>query len=75
MFKDSGKKGIFNGKYTVTYALTLDKYRDDNIKALHDFVFLDDKIAAENGEAATEGTDEAATTGETTPTPVSAPAA
>ena len=66
MFKDSGKKGIFNGKYTVTYALTLDKYRDDNIKALHDFVFLDDKIAAENG---------AATTGETTPTPVSAPAA
>lgn len=72
MFKDSGKKGIFNGKYTVTYALTLDKYRDDNIKALHDFVFLDDKIAAEN-EGAAGSTDTAAPEGETTPTPVSAP--
>lgn len=72
-FKDSGMKGTFNGKYNVKYAIMMDKYLQDNIKALHDFVFLDDKIAAENGEAATEGTDTAEANGETTPTPVSAP--
>ena len=70
-FKDSGKKGIFNGKYTVTYALLLDKYRDDNIQALHEFVFATgEDETAENGENAE--TDNTATP---VATPTAAPAA
>ena len=63
-FKDSSKKGIFNGKYTVTYALVLDKYLEDNIKALHEFVFLDGQE-----EAATDASAEAGAT------PVASPSA
>ncbi|MBR4344829.1 MAG: LCP family protein [Lachnospiraceae bacterium] len=41
LFKDSGKKGKFNGKYNVTYAILIDDKKEENIKALHEFVFLD----------------------------------
>ena len=49
-FKDSGKKGTFNGKYNVTYAIMLDNYLEDNIKALHEFVFLDGQEISASGE-------------------------
>lgn len=71
-FKDSGKKGIFNGKYNVTYALTLDKYLDENIKLFHEFVFLDGQE-----EVADEGQTASTSAGELTPvaTPSASPAA
>lgn len=42
-FKDSGKKGINNGKKNVTYALVIDDFLEINTKLLHEFVFLDGK--------------------------------
>lgn len=53
LFYDSGKSGVFNGKYNVTYALVIDKYRDENIKAFHKFLFLDsdEETETENKEA------------------------
>ena len=38
-FRDSGKKGKFNGKINITYALDLDGYWDENLNAFHEFVF------------------------------------
>lgn len=45
LFRDSGKKGVFNGKYNVTYALVIDDYREENIKKFHKFLFLDEEEA------------------------------
>jgi len=42
LFRDSGKKGKNNGKYNVTYAIVMDGYEEENIKKLHEFIFLDD---------------------------------
>ena len=42
LFVDMGKKGIWNGYNKITYAISLDGYRDANIKKLHEFVFLDE---------------------------------
>lgn len=53
LFVDSGKKGIFNGKYNVTYTLVIDNYREQNIKKFHEFLFLD---SDEVTEAATTET-------------------
>ena len=59
-FKDTGKKGKFNGKINITYALSLDGYWEDNLKAFHEFVFLDgqeeENAEVENGTGATGGT-------------------
>lgn len=41
-FYDSGKEGIFNGKKNITYTLVMDGHLEDNIKALHKFIFLDE---------------------------------
>ncbi len=41
-FKDSGETGIFNGTKTVTYTLVIDDYIEENIKAFHKFLFLDE---------------------------------
>jgi len=54
LFRDSGKKGVFNGKYNVTYTLVLDGYREQNIKKFHEFLFLDspeDSAAADSAAA------------------------
>lgn len=51
LFVDSGKKGVFNGKYNVTYTLVIDNYREENIKKFHQFLFLDKD---EEAEAAAE---------------------
>lgn len=52
LFYDSGKSGIFNGKYNVTYTLVIDAYRDQNIKEFHKFLFLDE----DEEEKAEDGT-------------------
>lgn len=49
-FWDSGKKGIGG----VTYALVIDDYKDENISALHQFVFLDEPDSEEDAEAKDE---------------------
>ena len=53
LFKDSGEKGIYNGQKTVTYTLVIDDYLEENIKAFHQFLFLDEK---EPETQTTEGT-------------------
>ncbi len=54
LFRDSGKKGIFNGKYNVTYTLVIDDYREENIKKFHQFLFLDEEPAAVADETVTQ---------------------
>lgn len=44
-YYDSGKKGIFNGSKTITYAIVIDDYIEQNRKALHKFLFLDEDEA------------------------------
>ena len=75
LFRDSGKKGVFNGKYNVTYAIVLDKYREENIKKFHEFVFLDGQEPETTGEADSSG--EPVPSGTVTPvaTPVASPTA
>ena len=46
LFKDSGKKGKYNGYSNITYAIVLDGYLEQNIKKLHQFVFLDEEDPA-----------------------------
>ncbi len=43
LFKDSGESGIYNGQKIVTYALVIDDYLEENIKAFHQFLFLDEE--------------------------------
>ena len=43
LFEDSGETGVFNGNKTVTYTLVIDEYLEENIKAFHQFLFLDEE--------------------------------
>lgn len=43
LFVDSGRKGKWNGYTNITYAIVLDGYLEQNIKRLHQFVFLDEE--------------------------------
>ena len=43
LFVDSGRKGKWNGYANITYAIVLDGYLEQNIKRLHQFVFLDEE--------------------------------
>ncbi len=40
-FTDSGRKGIYNGKSNITYALVLGDQLGKNIEKFHQFLFLD----------------------------------
>lgn len=42
LFYDSGRTGVYNGKSTITWALVMDENIDENIKKLHQFIFLDE---------------------------------
>ena len=58
MFRDSSKKGIFNGSYNVTYALVVDDYRDEVNQKIHDILYNDPTAvtdAPENAEAEVTG--------------------
>ena len=46
LFVDSGRKGKWNGYANITYAIVLDGYLEQNIKRLHQFVFLDEEETA-----------------------------
>jgi len=46
LFVDSGRKGKWNGYTNITYAIVLDGYLEQNIKKLHQFVFLDEEESA-----------------------------
>lgn len=51
-YYDSGKKGIDNGSTKVTYTLVMEGKEEDNIKALHQFLFLDPETETETETAA-----------------------
>lgn len=51
MFRDSGKTGIFNGRYNVTYGLVIDDYRDQIIEKLHAFMYNDPTAVTDEEDA------------------------